>query len=253
MSKHLETDKQGRYSGRGIPLDELIIGEHAGSKSPLYYVPSRAITNNPNRWMVRSSISPGFIGAEQWTNTAVGAGSVLEDAAGLLFTNAAADNDLEQIQMLQAYTPAANKRAVAYARIQCSDATQSDLYFGFWSTDTSVVASEPSVGAYFKKDDGDTIINGRTNDAGGGTETASLITDFTAATDYDLAVVISPTSASAGTVSFHYKLASSTTWLVTHKTTDFPNAAVRFSFLIQNGEAVAKTMLASSWIVAWER
>jgi len=248
----LFTMKAGRYPGPGDPLSHAILDEHAPANSPFKYMPALPhIAAIQRDVMYKDYVQPYSVG--EFTSTIVGAGgTIARSADGLLFTNDAADNDLAQLQLLDAYTPAANKRASCYARLKASDATQSDLYFGFASTDTSIVAGEPARSAIFKKDDGDTIINGRTNDNGTGTETANLITNFTADTYYDLGVTILPTSATAGTVLFHYKLASSNTWAQVAKTTDFPDAALRLTFLIQNGEAVAKTMTVNKWVVFWE-
>lgn len=245
------TFKNGRYHGTGDRIQDLIVGAHAPDNSPFYFMPAMPSiqTIMDPRWFYFSSARP--YSSADWTVTTVGAGSAVsvttDDA--LLFTNDAADNDLTQLQHLQTFTPAANAICGCYMRVQVSDATQHDCYGGLSSTDTSIVASEPADYAMFKKDDGDTILNGRTNDAGGtGSETANLLTNWTAATDYDLGVVLLPTSGSLGTAIFHYKLASAVAWSepVT-KTTDFPDAAMRFTMLSQNGEAVAKTMTVKRW------
>lgn len=252
MSQPRFTGKNGRYTGKGDPLEYEIYGEHAPANSPFFYLPTRPeLASLLRGCYYRSSVQPYTV--EDFTYTETGAaGTLATDAAGLLFTNDGADNDFEQLQTLHTYTPAAGKIAVAYARLQVSDATQADTYFGFATADTSIVASEPTNSAIFKKDDGDTILNGHTNDGGVGTETSNLITNWTAATDYDLGVVIVPTSASAGTVHFCYKLASASSWSRVTKTTDFPAGAVCGTFLNQNGEAVAKTMTVSRWVFFWE-
>jgi hypothetical protein len=248
----LKTFKLARFHGKGDNPLMAILGTNAqGSNpqaSPHFYVP--LITNCPDKFFFRGSNEPGYVSAqftETITAAGTGSGTIAESADGLLFTTDDADNDGNLAQLLRAFTPASGKYAIAYARLKVSDATQSDVYFGFFGTDTSPVASEPGHGAYFKKDDGDTILNGRSNDGGTGTETANLVTDFTADTEYDLAVLIYETSK----VVFFHKLASASAWTATSKTTDLPAAAVRFSMLFQNGEAAIKTMTVSRWYVGW--
>lgn len=248
---NLLTYKSVPQGGKGSRPDRFIIGEHAPPNSPFYYMPAypeMAMALNPS-WFFhdwRASYA-----TTEWTATAVGAASAVTKTTNgaWLFTNDSADNDLMQLQGLPTWTPAANAFAACYMRVQVSDATQHDFYAGFSSTDTSVVASAPADYAMFKKDDGDTILNGASNDAGGSaSETANLITNWTAATDYDLGVVLLASSTTAGTMMFCYKLASSNTWSMVTKTSDFPDAAVRFTLLSMNGEAVAKTMTVKRWM-----
>ena len=240
----LHTFKLGQYSGKGPRPDLAIIGDHAPANSPFYYFPAMpelACAMNP-AWSYVSWREP-YVAAE-WTASFVGAGTIARTTdKGLLFTSGATDNDNNVLQHLHTFTPAANARAAAYFRVQVSNATELDALLGFWSTDTSPVASEPAEGAYFLKSDDGTILLGRSNDAGGtGSNTASLVAVTVAATDYDLGVVLVPTSGTVGTIQFCYKLASTTVWSRVLKTTDFPDAAVRFSMALQAGDAVARTM-----------
>lgn len=248
----LKTGKMARYTGRGDNPARFVIGDHAPPKSPMKWFPwdpYLAMTVDEG-WFYRDYRS-GY-NANEWTVTAVGAGSVAATTdLGILMTNAGADNDLQQLQHLYTWTPGAGGFCAFYARVLISDGLQSDFFAGWSSTDTSIVASAPADYAMFKKDDGDTIVNGATNDGGGTpTETANLITDFDAV-PYDLGVVLVATSATAGTAYFQYKEADSRTWnQAAAKTTDFPDAAVRPTFLIQNGEAAAKTLTIQRWAFA---
>lgn len=250
MGQIWTTGKEAQYSGKGPNPALLLLGEHAPPKSPFRYFPwdpYRAMMMD-TAWFYTDWRVP--YSSTYWTETKTGAGTTIAPTtdAALLFTNDAADNDAGEIQHLHTFTPAANAFAACYFRARISDATQSDWYMGFWSTDTSPVASEPADSAFFKKDDGDTILNGRTNDAGGaGSETSNLDATILAATDYDLGIILLPSSGTAGTAIFCYKLASATAWSQATKTTDFPDAAVRLSMLIQNGEGVAKTMTVKRW------
>lgn len=250
MSKTFLTGKMPRATGKGTAPQDFIVGGHAPDYSPFFYFPW-----NPSlaqlldrKWFYFNLREQGY-DANEFTVTNVGSGTIaFTTDKKLLFTNGVSDNDLLQLQHLYTFTPAANRFAAMFVRVQVSEATQLDFYGGWSSTDTSIVAGEPADHALFKKDDGDTILNGRTNDAGGtGSETANLLTNFAAATDYDLGVVLQCTSGSVGTVSFMYKLATATDWTQVVKTTDFPDAAVRPTLLVQNGDANSRTMTLSEF------
>uniref|UniRef100_A0A6M3JSB4 Putative structural protein n=1 Tax=viral metagenome TaxID=1070528 RepID=A0A6M3JSB4_9ZZZZ len=183
--------------------------------------------------------------AGDWTVTETDAGATqaLADGDGgqLLITNTAADDDLVGIQLAkESFTLESGKKAWFTARIKGSDATQMDWLVGLHVTDTSPIASAPSDGVYFRKDDGDTNI--------------------------DIAVV-----ASSATVAEVNGIATATTGFVrldiyfdgvdtihyfvdgveigTIETTSFPTTELNVSFAVQNGEAVAKT-LTVDWIGA---
>lgn len=170
-----------------------------------------------------------------WTRTATGAGtSVISDAAGgvLLNTNAAADNDMIQIQWnSEIFAIATGKPLWFEARVKTSDATQSDLYVGLAVLDTSIVVSEPSDGIWWRKNDGDANLDFAT--AASSTETATTA----------LATLVADTWVRLG---FFYDGAGSVLAYVdgvlkaTH-TTNIPSTELTPSFAIQNGEAVAKT------------
>lgn len=88
-------------------------------------------------------------GATQALSNAYGAGGVM------LLTNSAADNDVNQLQLAQeGFKFTAGKKMWFKTRVQVSDATQSDLYFGLIITDTDLVGGITD-GVYFRKDDGD--------------------------------------------------------------------------------------------------
>lgn len=240
--------KNGRYSGGGDPIDRLIWGDNAPQYSPFYYLPYNqpTIDNNYFYW----SLNRGYVAAE-WTETLVdvGAGTtgIARGATGLVFTNAANEDDGAQTQHLAAFTPAANKEAIFYARMKTSEATQFDWTLGFASVDTTVIASPTGHFATFRKDDGDTTINGSTRDNSTTSDTADLITTFAADTEYDLGICIH----GVGSVSFHYKLASAAVWTRVAKTTNLPTGALRPTFAELNGEATADSMTITKAIVAW--
>lgn len=244
------TAKNGRYVARGDDLGLAIVGEHNPPNGPFFSMPANSYAAL-KYWRYFNLSDMPYVAA-MFTETKVGAGgTIAAAAAGLLFTNDAADNDLGQIQTKMGFTVTALKRAMIYAKVQVSDATQSDFYMGYSVADTSIVASIPSDHALFKKDDGDTIVNGSTKDNTTQSETANLITTFADATDYEFGVVIDGITA----VEFHYKLASAASWSVVRKTTNLPRAAQVLlpTLLLQNGEAVAKTMTVKELVYAWEK
>ena len=141
---------------------------------------------------------------------------------------------------------------MAYGRVKLEDVTQSDFMFGYYATQTDPVGTEPLHGAYFWSADGAATMVGRTNDAGAaGTSTSTLAT-LVNDTLVDIVVGIDPSSSSAGTVYFCYKLASGSTWTQTTKTTDFPAAATRFSGCWQAGEAGAIAATFTRGFAWWE-
>lgn len=249
----LATGKMPMYNGKGPNPATYVIGDHAPPKSPFRYMPwdpYRAVLLDP-KWYYADWRSPYAAG--EWTVTTVGAGSAVSKTTdnAMLFTTDTGASDLVQLQHLHTFTPAANAFAAYYARIQVSDENTSHNYFGASSADTSIVASEPANYAMFKKASGGTTLLGRSNDAGGtGSDTASLITTWAAATDYDIGVVLVPSSTTVGTMFFCYKLASASAWSQVVKTTDFPDALVRLTFLLQNGAGAAKTMTIKRWAYA---
>lgn len=240
-----KTGRLARYHGKGDDPFTAILGSSAPANSPFHYFPMFP-SGNPN-FVFRSFNSDAGI----WQGSAeVGAaGSQGATVAGYVMTCDAADNDNQWLSMFPSFTPAAGKVAFFYTRLMVSDDDQVDVFAGFWATDADPTSTEPTHGAYFKKDDGDTILNGKTNDGGVGTETANLLTNFAASTEYDLGVVIHETSR----VTFHWKLASAVEWNVVEKLTDLPAAAVRASWFVQNGEGVAKVMTITDYAYGWMR
>ena len=243
------TFKAGRYQGRGEDLKDFIVGEHAAFNSPFHFVPAGewAIARG---WVYRDYNNLHDYVAAAWTQTLTGAGSAFTlTAAGILATCDAADNDACAMQHHLGFTVAANKRAMMYLRVKISDATQSDLYAGFYVTDTSPVASEPADSAFLMKDDGAATMVGRSKDNVTGSSTATVAT-LANDTYVDLGVTIDGTTS----ISFHYKAITSETWTVTRKTSNLPRAGqvLRPSFLVQNGEAVAKNATINRLMFAWE-
>lgn len=185
--------------------------------------------------------------AADWTVTAVGAGSsAISNADGgvLVLTNAAADNDSRFLQWTrETFRFAAGKKLWFKARIQISDATQSDFVLGLQITDTTPLAVTD--GVYFRKDDDDANLD-------------FVVMKDSAATTANAASTI--TAATWTTLAFYYDGRKSITaykddtLIATSVLTNLPDdEELTISFGIQNGEAVAKTMSVDYILVAKER
>lgn len=177
--------------------------------------------------------------AGDWTLTTVeaGAGSATEavgNLAGgvLVVTNDAADDDSDFFQWpKETFKWVSGKKMAFRARFKVSDATQSDLVFGLQITDTTPLAVTD--GIYFRKDDGDALLD------------FVVIKDSTATTKTAIATLVSDTYVE---VEFYY---NGTEFLLFVNDVAVGSAAVTnvpddeeltVSFGIQNGEAVAKIL-----------
>jgi hypothetical protein len=192
--------------------------------------------------------------AAEWVRTATGAGTSAianEDGGVLLTTNAAADNDAVFYQLSEnaAATAAetfkfiAGKKLWFKARFKVSDATQSDFVMGLQITDTTPLAVTD--GVYFRKDDGDALLD------------FVVIKDSTATTQTGVHTVVTDTYLSMG---FYYDGESAIQVFVndsrvaTSVVTNLPDdEELTVSFGVQNGEAVAKTMSLDYIFVSKER
>ncbi len=178
--------------------------------------------------------------AADWTltTTEAGAGSATEAASSadggvLVVTNDAADNDADFFQWpVETFKFVAGKELWFKARVKISDVTQSDFVMGLQITDTTPLAV--SDGVYFRKDDGDSILDCVTiKDSSATTESLSgLLADNTWVT-----------------MGFHYDGKNGIEWFVddvkraTTALTNLPDdEELTISFGIQNGEAVAKVL-----------
>jgi len=179
--------------------------------------------------------------AADWTVTETGvATQALADVDGgvLLITNAAADDDASFSNKVgESFLMESGKPSFFKARIAVSDATQSDFVVGLQITDTTPLAV--SDGIYFRKDDGDALLD------------FVVIKDSVATTATGIATVADDTYI---TVAFYYngddKISyyagtdsANPTFIGESVTTNLPDdEELTISFGIQNGEAVAKTM-----------
>jgi len=163
-----------------------------------------------------------------------------EVGGALLLTNTAADNDIVQLQSAEEWFKlTAGKRAWFKARFKVSDATQSDLFVGFATTDTSIIAgTTDAVG--FRKADGSTSLKSLTEDN-------TTETENTAVTMADDTYV---------SVAFYWDGIATVRFYVNDSLTASHTANIEqtnklaLTVCLQNGEAVAKTMTVD-YIGAW--
>jgi hypothetical protein len=180
--------------------------------------------------------------AGDWTvtETQAGATQALTNADGgvLLLTNSAADDDLNALQKVgESFLIATGKEAYFKARFKVSDATQSDFVIGLQITDATPLAVTD--GIYFRKDDGDALLD------------FVVMKDSTATTATGIATVVDDTYLTVGfyfngvdeILYFAGTNSLNPTLLGKSAITNLPNdEELTISFGIQNGEAAAKTM-----------
>lgn len=210
---------------------------------------------DPTKWHTYFNDFVTYV-AGDWTVTEVGSGSrALTDVAGgaLLITNAAADNDRNELQKVgESFLLAAGKRAFFKARFKVSDATQSDFVIGLAVLDTTLQGSVDGDGAtdgiFFSKDDGDALLDiqvqkntttGQNRAAGIATVVADTFLEVAWAYDGKGEVKYFVDGAHKGSMD------ATATYL--------PDTELTVSMAIQNGEAVAKTMTVDYLFAAIER
>lgn len=125
---------------------------------------------DPTQWYTYFEDFDYFTVAD-WTITTVEAGAgaateALTDGAGglLLVTNDDADNDSDFFQKVgETVLMAAGKRTIGKVRFACSEATESEWYFGLMVADTDPFSSTAGDGVtdgiFFMKEDGSTNVS----------------------------------------------------------------------------------------------
>lgn len=190
--------------------------------------------------------------AGDWVVTVVGTTPTAALTAGdgglLLLTVSAADNDMILLQKTPAaFAMNAAKRAWFNCRFKVSDATQSDLQFGIVIVDTTPL--DATDGIYFQKDDGAATVDlyVRKNATTGSNKKSSVAT-----LTNDTYVTLQWYYNGDGRVFFGVNgvlvgsMDASSTYL--------PDATnLTMSFMVQNGEAVAKNMTVDYVYAAFER
>lgn len=209
---------------------------------------------DPKDWYIRDLDFHRYL-ATDWVITETGSGTraVSQAANGVLVvTNAAADNNVNSLQessvaagaVAEQWKFVAGKPLYFGTRFKLSDATQSDLIIGLHITATTPIASAPTDGIYFRKDDGDRLLDlvGRKNSAGsevaGVLGTSGYLTDDTwTKLEFYYDGVSSCIQAFQDGVGFGS--------IPLTNVVDDEELAI--SFAVQNGEAVAK-VLSLDWI-----
>ena len=194
--------------------------------------------------------------AADWTVTEIGVATQAltadEPFGALLVTNAAADNDGSQNQLLaETFTLASGKKAWFQARFKVSDATQSDFLIGLAVLDTTLLGATDGAGVtdgvFFSKDDGDTQLDVQIqkNATTGQTRATNIATVATAylivGWEYD------------GVASLKYFVDGVHKGTLAVSSANLPDTPITVSFALLNGEAVAKTMTVDYVFAAIER
>lgn len=186
--------------------------------------------------------------AGDWTVTATGSGSVaLTSANGpggvLLITNAAADNDLQQIQRaVESFKFTAGKKLWFRTRMKLKDAgtdvTQSDVFAGLIITDATLEASAPSDGVYFHKADGTAGTIEFITTMNSSATTTSAVGTFVTNVFINLAFYFD----GANSLEVYVDAVKVATVAVVLGTTLVDDEELAPTFCIQNGEAVIKVI-----------
>lgn len=223
---------------------------------------NREVNDHPRGWFSNLPISgntditqyfndflfAGSYAAADWVVTETQAGATQGIAADVLggalaLVNSAADNDVNQLQSAEEWVKlSSGKRAWFEIRLKCSEATETDWYVGFATTDTTIIAgTTDSCG--FRKDDGATNIYGLTETST--TETATSLGAAAADTFVTLGFVWDGKNA----VRFYLNRALKAT-----HTTNVPSSnQLALTIMQQNGDANARTLTVDYVYVAMER
>lgn len=186
--------------------------------------------------------------AANWTVTEVGTGSrALQDADGgrLLITNGAVDDNSNFFNKVgESFLVQTGKKLWFKAKMQISDATQSDLVCGLQITDTTPL--DVTDGIFFLKADGAATLDfiaEKDNVQVSAAAVASLsdATDFTLGFFWD------------GISRIWYDVDGTTLGYIDPGTSLPDDEVLTVSFGVQNGEAVAKTLAVDYIMAAAER
>jgi hypothetical protein len=187
--------------------------------------------------------------AADWVVTETTAGATQGIAAdelngALALVTEANDNDINQLQSAEEWIKlSSGKRVWFESKLKLSDATQTDLFIGFATTDTTIIAgTTDSVG--FRKSDGSAAVESLTEDNTTETSTASVVTMA------DNTYV---------TLGFYWDGKSRVQFFVnralaaTHTANIEQTNKLALTVTLQNGEAGAKTLTVDYLYVAMER
>ncbi len=210
--------------------------------------------HSPKDWYIRDLDFFRYL-ATDWVITETGSGTraVSQAVNGVLvITNAAADNDVNSLQessvaagaVAEQWKFVSGKPLYFGIRFKISDATQSDFVIGLHITATTPVASAPTDGIYFRKDDGDRLIDlvGRKNSTG--SEASGVLGVAGYMTDDTWTVLEFYYDGSSSAIQAYQ---DGTPFAAIPLTNVVDDEELAISFAHQNGEAVAKVM-SIDWI-----
>jgi hypothetical protein len=187
--------------------------------------------------------------ASDWVVTETTSGATEAIAAdevngALLLTNDANDDDVVQLQSAEEWIKlSAGKQVWFETKFKVSDATQSDFFVGFATTDTTIIAGTTDSCGFRKLD--------------GSTSVAALTEDNT--TETTTAGVHTMADATYVTLGFYWNgvdrvlFFKNRSLVATHTANIEQTNKLALTFTLQNGEAVAKTMTIDYIYVAQER
>lgn len=176
------------------------------------------------------------------TTIEAGGGSATEAIGNLphgvlVVTNDAADNDYDAFQTAESFKFVSGKKLQFGARFKLNEVVQSDLMIGLHIIDTNPFSTEPTDGIYFRKDDGDALLDFVVKKGG----TASTLTGTAG-----VSALVADTWHS---IEFYYDGGDSIDAFLDGQrigslpVTNAPDTEeIAVSFCVQNGEAVAKVL-----------
>lgn len=171
--------------------------------------------------------------------------AIAADVVGgaLLLTNTAADNDVVQLQSAEEwYKMAVGKRSWYEIKFKVSNATQCDIYVGFGTTDTSIVAGTTDFVGFTKADDSTTFQSITELAASATTNTLLTLAD-------DTYVTVGFYWDGISRVYFYNNRSLVNTHTATLPTTN----GLAMTACLQNGNGVARTMTIDYIFAAMER
>lgn len=196
-----------------------------------------------------------YYNAGDWTvtETQAGATQALTNGDGglMLLTNSAADNDINQIQKVgQSFTFTAGKKLFFRAKLQCSDATNSDIVVGIQvaNVDASDLATVTDGMFFYKADDATAVSVYLRKNTTTGAITAVVTggamanaTDITFEAFYD------------GVDRLYYGYNGTIVGYLDASSTYLPDTSLAPVLEVKNGAAAAKTVTCDYIFVAKER
>ena len=252
-----QTWRNGRYTGKGDPIEDIILGQHDAT-GPLYYhrpeelsalLYNRLDTSGGRGVTQRSSA--GIWSEADYTRTNDGAGTTAPAAsAPLILTSANTSGNKSMVQFLQAWTPTARgNRAWFMARVALSAATTTQHFWaGFTTASTDPVGSAPTNSLVLKKASGAATMLGA---ATGASDTATLLT-LASDTYYDIGAILTPTSTTAVGIQWFIKSTLASAWTKTAQSATITAGALRFMLFTQTAASSARTATIARYAFGFE-